>query len=248
MILRYFIDIDNPDSWKQLNSEKTSLGSITDRFTGDRDYDAFEEEERLKKALGGFDPVMRGCNFNRPEMARLANQLENTASKEENKGYIQSSQLMYGFRKPESYLNIRTNSEFMREKISEEDYLRAIYHLEREENRPIKSVELAEFLKVSKPTISEMVRKFSNEGLVNFQSYRRISLTKKGLKKAERITFRHRIIETFLIEILGLSKKKVHEEAHKLEHAFSDKAIEKINRLLKNPKFCPHGKPIPRMR
>lgn len=134
----------------------------------------------------------------------------------------------------------------MKKGITKEDYLRAIYHLEEDEKKKeVMSVELAKYLRVSKPSVSEMVRKLVKGRLIKFKSYEKIMLTAKGLNEAKRITYRHRIIEMFLADILKLNPKDIHEEAHNLEHAFSDKAISSINRLLKSPKFCPHGKPIP---
>ncbi len=129
---------------------------------------------------------------------------------------------------------------------TKEDYLKAIYHLEKEGT--VKSIEVAKYLEVSKPTVSEMLRKLADKGFIKFKAYQSLSLTKKGLKSAELITYKHRIIENFLKDILKIDKKLLHKEAHKLEHAFSNESIIKINSLLKNPKFCPHGKPIPKIK
>lgn len=128
---------------------------------------------------------------------------------------------------------------------NKEDYLRAIYHLERETQESVKSIELVRYLKVSKPSVSEMLKKLIKLRLISYKS-NKLTLTKKGLKEAEKITYRHRIIEVFLTQVLKL-KSGVHEEGNKLEHAFSDASIKKIALLLKNPQFCPHGKPIPKI-
>ena len=90
-----------------------------------------------------------------------------------------------------------------------------------------------------------MLRNLNNDGLIQYRRYSRIKLTKKGLNSAKNLTARHRIIETFLNEMLNINKKSIHEEAHRLEHAFSNESIEKIRVLLHNPKTDPHGKPIP---
>ena len=127
---------------------------------------------------------------------------------------------------------------------SKEDYLRAIYHL-MEENSEVKSVDVADYLDVKKPSVSEMLKNLNNDGLIQYRKYSRIKLTRKGINSAKNLTARHRIIETFLNEMLNINKKSVHEEAHRLEHAFSNESIEKIRRLLHNPKTDPHGKPIP---
>ena len=127
---------------------------------------------------------------------------------------------------------------------SKEDYLRAIYHL-MEENNEVKSVDVADYLDVKKPSVSEMLKNLNNDKLIQYRKYSRIKLTKKGLYSAKSLTARHRIIETFLDEMLKIDSKKIHDEAHRLEHAFSNESIERIRRLLHNPKTDPHGKPIP---
>ena len=127
---------------------------------------------------------------------------------------------------------------------SKEDYLRAIYHL-MEENNEVKSVDVADYLDVKKPSVSEMLKNLNNDRLIQYRKYSRIKLTKKGHDSAKNLTARHRIIETFLNEMLNINKKSIHEEAHRLEHAFSNESIEKIRVLLHNPKTDPHGKPIP---
>ena len=125
-----------------------------------------------------------------------------------------------------------------------EDYLRGLYILE-EEKGEIKSKDLADYLNVSKPSISEMMQALDKEGLVEYKRYSELKFTRKGRRIAEKLTSKHRIIELFLKDILKLNSKKIHEEAHRLEHAFSDDSIGKIRKMLGNPKKDPHGKPIP---
>ena len=129
---------------------------------------------------------------------------------------------------------------------TKEDYLRAIDHLYEEHDRNVKSKEVAEYLQLAKSTVSERLNELSKQNLITYGHYSHIKLTTKGRKMARNITYKHRIIESFLHDILGLNKKKIHEEAHKLEHAFSDESIRKLSRLIGNPKTDPHGKPIPR--
>ena len=90
-----------------------------------------------------------------------------------------------------------------------------------------------------------MLRKLKKSRLIVHTRYKKIKLTTKGRQESISVTRRHRIIESFLFEILNLKPTLIHEEAHKLEHAFSDQSINKIESLLKDPKSCPHGKPIP---
>ena len=127
---------------------------------------------------------------------------------------------------------------------NKEDYLRGLYILE-EEKGEIKSIDLAHYLNVSKPSVSEMVKELNKEGMVSYKKYSKIKFTSKGRKIAQKLTSKHRLIELFLKKILKISSKHIHQEAHRLEHAFSDESIFKIKRLLGNPKKDPHGKPIP---
>ncbi len=125
-----------------------------------------------------------------------------------------------------------------------EDYLRGIYILE-EEKGEIKAVDLAHYLNVSKPSVSEMVKELNREGLVSYKKYSKVRFTPKGRKIAKKLTSKHRLIESFLKNMLKISSKNIHKEAHRLEHAFSDESIAKLRRMLGNPKKDPHGKPIP---
>ena len=130
------------------------------------------------------------------------------------------------------------------ESASREDYLRAVYHL-MEENNEVRSIDLADYLNVTKPSVSEMLRELSKEGLIGYKPYSKIKLTRKGHKIAQKLTSKHRIIESFLKNILGKNPKSIHEEAHRLEHAFSDESIVRLRKLLGYPKQDPHGKPLP---
>ncbi|MBI2135262.1 metal-dependent transcriptional regulator [Candidatus Woesearchaeota archaeon] len=132
------------------------------------------------------------------------------------------------------------------ESISREDYLRAIYHL-MEENKEVRSVEVADYLNISKPSVSEMLKNLDKDGLIGYKRYSKINLTRRGFNIAKNLTARHRIIEAFLKDTLKINPNAIHEEAHRLEHAFSTESIEKIRKMLHNPKTDPHGKPIPRI-
>jgi len=128
--------------------------------------------------------------------------------------------------------------------INKEDYLRGIYHLLEDEGY-VRSVDLADYLNITKPSVSEMLKELNNEGLIVYKKYSKLIFTSKGRTIARKLTFKHRIIESFLKNILRIDSQNIHEEAHRLEHAFSDKSIEKLRGLLGNPKEDPHGKPIP---
>jgi DtxR family Mn-dependent transcriptional regulator len=128
--------------------------------------------------------------------------------------------------------------------IHKEDYLRELYIIEEKGEMPSVTA-VAWRLGVSKPSVSQMMRALSKEGLVRFDKYGDIKLKSKGKKIGRELTTKHRILETFLKEFLKLDLKEIHEEAHKLEHAIGDKTLAKLRELLGNPKLDPHGKEIP---
>ena len=116
-----------------------------------------------------------------------------------------------------------------------------------EEHDDVRSVQVASYLNVSKPSVSEMLRSLDREGFIQYKKYSKINLTRTGKNYAKNLTAKHRIIETFLKNTLKISSSTVHEEAHRLEHAFSDESIIKLNKFLGSPKLDPHGKPIPKI-
>jgi len=126
-----------------------------------------------------------------------------------------------------------------------EDYLRAIFCLDEKGTETVKSIDVVQFLNVSKPAVSEMLKKLKEQGYIEMTPYSKISLTHKGLQAAKKITYKHRVVEVFLKEILGFKENKLHEEAHKLEHAMSDEVAKRMANLLEDPKCCPCGDKIP---
>lgn len=129
---------------------------------------------------------------------------------------------------------------------STEDYLRATYSLfERNVNEGVKSIDIATRLNITRASVSIMAKKLAEEGYLIADKYSKIFLTDKGKIEARKIMHKHRVIEVFLVDILDYDIKKVHDEAHKLEHAFSDESIERLDNLLNNPKLSPLGKIIP---
>src|SRR5690554_1475266 len=129
---------------------------------------------------------------------------------------------------------------------SEEDYLKAIYEISvNTESNLVKSVDIAETLGFTVQSVNEKIKRLDSKGYVNFIPYKGVELTKKGLEESIRMVRAHRIWEVFLMEKLGYSWHEVHEEAEDLEHAASDKLIERIYNLIGRPKYCGHGNPIP---
>jgi DtxR family transcriptional regulator, Mn-dependent transcriptional regulator len=127
---------------------------------------------------------------------------------------------------------------------SVEDYLKAIYQLS-PEGRPASTSEIANLLALSPPSVTGMVKRLSEHGLLEHLPYRGVLLTEEGRRAAIRMVRRHRLIEAYLVEFLGYSWDTVHEEAERLEHAVSDTMIERMAAALGNPKVDPHGDPIP---
>jgi DtxR family Mn-dependent transcriptional regulator len=123
-----------------------------------------------------------------------------------------------------------------------EEYCEAIFEL-REDDLDVIQARIAERLHVSRPAVSEMIRRMTSEGLVTVDDG--IALTKRGLALAERVVRRHRLAERFLTDVLGLSWADAHVEAGKWEHVLSDNVESAINRMLEHPTTCPHGNPIP---
>src|SRR3989338_10960282 len=128
---------------------------------------------------------------------------------------------------------------------TKEDYLRAIFILQERHNGKIGTTQIAKYLNLSKSTVSERLHELMAQKLIAPSFYSSIKLTAKGSKIATQLTFKHRLIEVFLNQKLKVPKSQVHAEAHKLEHAFSDNVIKKLNLLLGRPKVDPHGVPIP---
>ncbi len=127
---------------------------------------------------------------------------------------------------------------------STEDYLKAIYWLEVGGGTAQTSA-IAEALDIAPPSVSGMVKRLSESGLLEHVPYRGVQLTWAGRRAALRMVRRHRILETYLTSKLGYDWDSVHEEAERLEHAVSDELIERMALALGNPRYDPHGAPIP---
>ena len=124
-----------------------------------------------------------------------------------------------------------------------EEYCEAIYEL-REDSLDVIQARIAERLGVSRPAVSEMIRRMTGDGLVT-SAKGVIKLTAAGRQLAEQVVRRHRLAERFLTDVLGLSWAEAHHEAGRWEHVLSEPVEAAINRLLDNPTTCPHGNPIP---
>ena len=130
---------------------------------------------------------------------------------------------------------------------TKEDYVRAIYKLSLLDG-DIGVTQIAEKLKLSKSTVSERLKEMEREGFVEAKPYSRISLTQAGTSAGEILTYKHRIIEVFLHDVLKMSLDEIHEEAEKLEHSCSDEVIKRLAKFLGNPKTDPHGSIIKKIK
>lgn len=127
---------------------------------------------------------------------------------------------------------------------STEDYLEAIYDLTGS-RRPVIGARLARHMKVSPPAVTEALQRLTRGGYLRFAAGKEIVLTKKGRILAEVVVRRHRLLERWLTDILGLDWVVAHEEAHRLEHAISPRVEDRLATILGMPSTCPHGNPIP---
>lgn len=125
-----------------------------------------------------------------------------------------------------------------------EDYLKAIYDLERS-GSAAGTNELAARLGIAPASVSGMVRRLADQGLITHERYRGVRLTDEGRRAALRTIRRHRIIEAYLTQALGYAWDLVHDEAERLEHACSDELVDRMAAAIGEPLHDPHGDPIP---
>jgi DtxR family Mn-dependent transcriptional regulator len=130
--------------------------------------------------------------------------------------------------------------------LAEENYLKAIYNLSQRDGSNNATVStLSEILKVKLPTVNSMVNKLAEKNWVEYTKYKGFALTEKGNKKALEVIRKHRLTELFLVKIMGFGWEGVHEIAEEVEHIKSPAFFEKMDLILSNPKYDPHGTPIP---
>ena len=127
---------------------------------------------------------------------------------------------------------------------SVEDYLKAIYRLT-PDGRHAATSEIANLLELAPASVSGMIKRLSEHGLLEHVPYKGVQLTDEGRRAALRTIRRHRLIEAYLVAFLGYTWDTVHDEAERLEHAVSDSLVERMAAVLGNPSVDPHGDPIP---
>ena len=126
---------------------------------------------------------------------------------------------------------------------AEEEYLQAIFWLQ-EAGLPMTAANVARAMQLSAPTVHEMVGRLERDGYILRDASKRLRFTDSGLEHAEGVVRRHRLIERFLTDVLGIPWDEVHEEAERLEHAMSPVLEERMLAAIGTAKTCPHGHPI----
>lgn len=129
--------------------------------------------------------------------------------------------------------------------FAEENYLKAIFKITEKERKSAGTNAIAEILKTSAASVTDMIQRLSEKNLVNYEKYKGATLSADGNRIATDLIRKHRLWEVFLVEKLNFSWEKVHDIAEQMEHIKSDDLINKLDNYLGNPKFDPHGDPIP---
>ncbi|KFF19441.1 metal-dependent transcriptional regulator [Flavobacterium hydatis] len=129
--------------------------------------------------------------------------------------------------------------------FSEENYLKAIYHLTTSSEAEVSTNAIAEMMETKASSVTDMLKKLSEKDLINYKKYQGVSLTDNGKLAAKMIVRKHRLWEVFLVDKLDFSWDEVHDIAEQLEHIKSEQLINKLDDFLGNPTEDPHGDPIP---
>lgn len=129
--------------------------------------------------------------------------------------------------------------------FSEENYLKAIFHLEKKYTGGVSTNALAEEMETKASSVTDMVKKLADKKLVKYKKYRGVELSEKGKKTAIGVIRKHRLWEFFLVNKLNFSWDEVHDVAEQLEHIRSEKLTDELDNFLGYPKRDPHGDPIP---
>ena len=128
---------------------------------------------------------------------------------------------------------------------SEENYLKAIYHLTVQLEAEVPTNAIAEMMETKASSVTDMLKKLADKALIHYIKYQGVSLTEKGTHAAKMIVRKHRLWEVFLVEKLAFTWDEVHDIAEQLEHIKSEQLINKLDDFLGNPTEDPHGDPIP---
>jgi len=119
---------------------------------------------------------------------------------------------------------------------------------EKSGDKGVSSVDIAAEMKISKAAVSKMLKKLDEARFIRMTPYSSFRFLAKGRREAEKVIYKRRIVEVFLLEVLKVDKAKISTEAHALEHSFSDSSIRKLAIFLGNPEMCPCGNKIPKIK
>lgn len=129
--------------------------------------------------------------------------------------------------------------------FSEENYLKAIYHLQKIASKGVSTNAISEQMETKPSSVTDMLKKLSDKNLVDYVKYQGVTLTEKGKKEALMVIRKHRLWEVFLVDKLKFHWDEVHEIAEQLEHIKSEELVSRLDTFLGEPDFDPHGDPIP---
>lgn len=128
---------------------------------------------------------------------------------------------------------------------TEENYLKAIYKISEKDKKAVSTNAISGKIKTSAASVTDMIKRLSTKGLVNYEKYKGVTLTDIGNKHATNLIRKHRLWEVFLVEKLKFDWQEVHDIAEEMEHIQSPELVNRLDDYLSNPKFDPHGDPIP---
>jgi DtxR family Mn-dependent transcriptional regulator len=133
----------------------------------------------------------------------------------------------------------------MAQSSTEQNYLKAIYHLAKGQPEPVNTSSIAAYLNTTSASVTDMLKRLAEKNLISYEKYKGVKLSRKGEKVALDIIRKHRLWEVFLTRILKFRWDEVHEMAEELEHVSSNELIERLSAFLGDPSSDPHGDPIP---
>lgn len=129
--------------------------------------------------------------------------------------------------------------------IAEENYLKAIYKLSKNNTKSVSTNSISSEMSTSAASVTDMLKRLAEKEMVGYQKYKGVKLTADGLEKAKSMVRNHRLWEVFLVEKLNFGWDEIHDIAEELEHINSEELIARLDSFLGNPQFDPHGDPIP---
>lgn len=128
---------------------------------------------------------------------------------------------------------------------TEENYLKAIYKISEKDKKAVSTNSISEKMNTSAASVTDMIKRLSTKGLVNYEKYKGVTLSDSGNKHATHLIRKHRLWEVFLVDQLKFNWEEVHDIAEQMEHINSEALVVRLDNYLGNPKFDPHGDPIP---